>query len=159
MNRAVVAFVIAPLTAPAVVGSLGVLSAVMHSFDPIEVRNPFPDAPMIIYVTVIAAAFSYGGAIVFGIPGYLWLRKRGTNAFWAWPALGFGVGAATALVLFLWALVKMQMDPNVDHSRPMPEVPGIIVVCLLLAGSFGALVGTVHRLIAPPRKRVLGEKV
>jgi len=153
MNRAVVAFMIAPLTVPAVVGSLGVM--ILVAFSPIAspFHNPFPNSPMVIGMAVLSALFSYGGAIVFGIPSYLWLRKRGINAFWTWPAWGFGVGAATGFVFLLLVFLLTVKTPEGDYSVPQ-DLLGLAVIWLLLTGSLGALAGTAHRLIAPPRDRV-----
>jgi len=158
MNRAIVAFVIAPLTVPVVVGSFGVVIMAVHSLSPAAIRNPFPDWPMVIGTTVASALYSYGGAIVFGIPSYLWLRKRGTKAFWVWPAWGFGVGAATGFVLLLLGLLLLVEHSDPGNSPPLEDLLGSAVMWLLLTGSLGALAGTAHRRIAPPRDRVARRK-
>jgi hypothetical protein len=150
MRRAVIAFLIAPLAVPAIFGSIGVLSAVVHSFELLP--NPFPDTPIIIEFTAIAALLSYVGALVFGVPGYLWLREYGITTFWAWPALGFGAGSVTVLapcfMVFLWTLG----DPSAGNRFHRPALLGVIGMWVLLGGAFGAFTGAVHRLIAGPCK-------
>ena len=150
-SRAVAAFVIAPLSAPALVCTLGELSAYKNSFEPYP--NPHLDQPLILAATASIAALSYGGAIMFGIPAYVWLRKRGLKTFWAWPALGFAGGAATVLVLIPVILL-------LAHHEKVGGLSGLSAVALValvqgmfVAGLCGALVGTVHRLIAPPPRR------
>jgi hypothetical protein len=150
MRRAVIAVVIAPLAVPAIVGTIGVLSAVVHSFEPFP--NPFPDTPMIIEFTAITALLSYVGAVVFGVPGCLWLRKHGITTFWAWPALGFGAGAVTVLAPFFMVFLWTLGDPSAGDRFHRPALLGVIGMWMLLGGAFGALVGAIHRLIAQPCK-------
>jgi hypothetical protein len=147
-RRIIAAFVIAPLAVPALVGALGELSAFKNAFEPIP--DPHVNQHMIIDFTTTLAALSYGGAILFGVPAYLWLRKRRVKTFWAWPALGFAGGAATVLVLALGIALRASRDPNPDHFPRLPEALVVIPLGMVLAGFFGALVGVAHRIIAPP---------
>jgi hypothetical protein len=152
MNRTVVAFLIAPLSGPAVVACLAIAGVVSDSYQPIH--NPHLHDGILIAMP-FALVISYSGAIIFGIPGYLWLRRRGIDAFWAWAALGYGGGAAIGLALPVSILVNLMIDCTASDSPSWRALPEMALEGLTLIAPFGALVATALRLVGGPRKMQL----
>ncbi len=137
MSRTTLAFLVAPLWAPA--------AAV-----PFAARAfPYPEQRHWIVITVIIAAiFAYGGVAALGIPAFRLLRASKHTAFWIAPILGFAVGVATWLVFIVlfglslgnsWTFVSNDLVTNSAHFW-----------AFLPTGALGAAVGATLWLIARP---------
>lgn len=126
MLRGAVAFLVAPLWAPLVVGlmTMGAIS-------------PLPGSISVLAAT-IAAAFAYPLALLVGLPVYVLMMRRHWTGFWSASTVGAllgGVSAYMALVL----LKVSRGGPFATVSALDPtdalDLIGAGVVIGLLAGS------------------------
>ncbi len=133
MARAAIAFLIAPVVVPILMARW------------LYVTMSGPDWFMIsLIITTITA---YTGALVFGLPTYLWLRRRKWTAFWLAPVAGFVVGGLTwcaIAALFGWSPGNLSdVDSVLKNMTDLREV-------LWPFGPLGAVVGCLLWIIGRP---------
>ena len=91
------AFLIAPLTAPAIYWIIAFISAVA---DPnrraLAWRSPFGG---IAFLFVFGGLISYAVTLIAGVPAYLLLRRTGILGLWSVLVAGVCIGVATAFAL------------------------------------------------------------
>jgi hypothetical protein len=132
MERAAIAFLIAPLAVP-ILMARGLYSAMSS-----------PDWFMVALVISILTA--YAGALLFGLPAYLWLRRRKWTAFWVAPVAGFVVGGLTwcAIVALFGSRGNLSdVDSVLRNVKDLREV-------LWPFGPLGAVVGSLLWIIGRP---------
>ena len=130
MIRAVVAFLTAPLVVPA--------------FACVYFRSMLSDSFMIAVVLGLSTMTAYVGALLFGLPAYLLLRRGGWTSFWFAPVIGF-VAAAGAL----WLFDSVPFMTSELAFRPSSDVR-LLGEVLWPFGPVGAVVGALLWLIARP---------
>ncbi|SRR6266446_4791183 len=155
MNRHITAFLLAPLIVPLLTSALAL--------------QILRDVPSLYWLgLMMAAAVSYAGAVLAGVPAYVALRSRGWTAFWIAPLVGFAVGVfvAIGLVAVFPAVLQsgvlsyiLEMLPHTGEVIITPNFqiwstnvddPPAALIGLIGAGLLGALVGTVLWLIGRP---------
>src|SRR5262249_53753612 len=139
--RHIIAFLLAPYAAPAIL-------AVYYA----SISGYRPETNELLYGALFAA---YAGAIVFGIPIYVFLRTWRLTAFWIAPVVGFLVGTIMwyALVALFW---KIFGRSPLFASSPLVS-PEMAFDALRLGGVLGAAVGIILWLIGrPDRQRKAG---
>jgi hypothetical protein len=125
--RVPVAFLVAPLGAPLVVG-LPVL--------PVLFVNP----QAFVFVVAMTMSASYAITLLFGLPLFLILRKLRWTSFWIAPVAG-------CIVPFI-AIVIVLASPTLFRQPPPPaSMVMLIALC-------GATVGTILWLIARPDRNL-----
>jgi len=139
MNRTALAFAIAPLWPPLLVGG-GIWL----------VEN---NGQTVWLVTAVSVLFSYGGTCLIGAPAFLFLRSRGYSARRVAVVLGFTIGAlAYQVFLFLFSLaLGNSVAFTLATFREMftQWTPGNLIA-VGAPGLLGALVGITLWVIARP---------
>jgi len=147
MNRHIVAFLLAPLIVPLLVGAVAL--------------------PLLYALGLtMAAAVSYVGAALAGAPAYVALRSVRWTAFWIAPVVGFVVGVIVAIGFSAVLPAVLQSGALRSILAMLPDIGEVIVTCnvqiqstsviasppfeLIGPGLLGALVGTVLWLIGRP---------
>jgi hypothetical protein len=155
MNRTVLAFIVAPLWVPLIVGAYA--TELVFSLP-----NPGQSSPIIAVVAIISAVIAYLITMGIGLPTFLWLRSRGIVRFWCAPAIGFLVGAIVWLAFGVFALGHGSGIPPGTRSYSIyglaavsPVHEGLsagstTVYQMVTMGLVGALVGATIWLIARP---------
>lgn len=141
MNRTALAFGIAPLWVPLLVGG----------------GKWFLDSsPQSVPFAVIVSTFSaYGGTYLLGAPAFAFLRSRGYTARWLSIVLGFAVGTLVFLVfLFLFSLALVN---SVEFALAYIQVRFTVwnlsnLIAVVAPGLLGALVGITIWMVARPDK-------
>lgn len=123
--RTMTAFYVAPLAVPLILGVY------------FEGVNPDPFGYIIIPVSL---AVSYAGALIFGVPTYLFLRAHKLTAFWIAPVIGFVFGVIVWCATF--SLFGLPLESSAAVSG---------------GGLLGAVVGSILWLIARPDLRTRQE--
>jgi hypothetical protein len=136
MNRSVLAFVIAPLAA------LLILLPYIRSLTTTSSSSSF--------ALVISAVMTYGGAIIFGLPIYLFLRAHHWAKFWIAPIVGFIVGAATWLTFSI--LFVLSLGEGMFGVRLVLSDVNILRGVVWPGGLTGVSIGILFWLIARPDK-------
>lgn len=139
MNRTALAFAIAPLWVPVLLGG-GVWL----------VKDNVQTVPL---VTMVSVLFSYGGTYLIGAPTFLFLRSRGYTAHWLAVVIGFAVGALTYfLFLFLFSLAlgnSVEFTLSTFQTMFAEWSPNNLIT-VGVPGLLGALVGITLWVIARP---------
>src|SRR5262249_61222472 len=108
MNRHIAAFLLAPLIVPLLMGAIAL---------PL-----LRDVPCLYALgLVMAAAVSYVGAALAGVPAYAALRSVRWTAFWIGPVVGLGVCVIAAIRL---SAVRAGVLPNGTLSCISPKLHG-----------------------------------
>jgi hypothetical protein len=136
--RTPIAFLVAPLVVPLIVAA----------YVPIR----FPHDPAAATAVPLSVFVSYFGAVIFGVPTYLFLRARQLTAFWIASVAGFIVGVMMWYVFF--ALLGLSLGNGLSDVAAALSTPRYMLPNALKAsGPLGALVGTILWLIARPDRR------
>lgn len=143
MSRGLIAFIIAPLIAPVL------LFPYLRELTTTNVWLAFA-----LVITVIVA---YVGAVVLGVPAYLFLRARNCTSFWMAATLGFAIGAAMWLVFS--AAFALMLDQGVAGVRSSLADPGTLRGILWPGGIAGAAAGMAFWLIARPDKAAANSRM
>ena len=137
LERAMLAFLFAPLVVPAMW-----LAYFLIAF---PLRGPGPVGPALAGLFLFAslfASYAYLGTFLLGLPLYLLARARGWTAIWTAALGGFIAGA---LLIFATLTSGKPFGPAITTGGTM--------LALVLGGPAGAAVGTVLWLIARPDLR------
>jgi hypothetical protein len=137
MDRRLVAFLVAPLAVPIVLGPY------LYSIIPTPIWFAFA-----LIASVIVA---YGGVLIVGLPAYYLFLARKWTAFWIAPLLGFVVGG------LMWftsgAVLALLLDQGwAGVGRTFANFGGPKDV-LWPFGPIGALVGSLLWIIARPDRQ------
>ena len=134
MNRAMIAFAIAPLVVPVILfpylQSMGMPTGVT------------------VLALEIGGVFAYAGCIVFGIPVYLFLTKRQWVSFWVAPPLGFVAGAVAWLGFVV--LFPLMLDGGVAAIGRSLRDPAMLKGMVWPGGVLRAAGAIVFWVIARP---------
>ena len=98
--------------------------------------------------TIIGAITVYVGALIFGVPAYLFLRARKWTFFGVAPAVGFAVGALMWLVF--GAVFALLLDRGLSGVQFVFTDRQMLSGTIWPGGVLGAVVGTIFWLIARP---------
>ena len=129
IGRLALGFAIAPLAGPILLGGAFLLEGARMDLG---------------FVILLAATttISFGGALVLGLPAYLFLRTRRWTAFWIAPLVGFMVAMVTWCTFLLLA------------SGKLPELSEMLDMAWRLIGPIGGVAGALLWLIARPDRSV-----
>jgi hypothetical protein len=133
--RAVMAFFAAPAAVP--------LCLLLFS---LPISNK--DATAAAAVLLVSLVLSYAGTLIFGVPIYTFLVKRGYTAFWIAIMLGFFIGALTWLIFaYFTAPSSTKGVSGVHYGLSDPQT---LKTALWPCGGLGAITGMILWLIARP---------
>ena len=142
MDRSILAFLVAGLTAPVLVAAWFASGA----------APKFSDYVLILGVGTI---ISFGGILLLGVPAYSFLRARNWTAFWIAPLVGFIVATVAWYVFnFLLGLTLTSGKLSIVLPRLFDRFP--LDGVLWPAGPIGAFVGILVWLIARPDRPTTG---
>jgi hypothetical protein len=97
---------------------------------------------------MVSIIVSYAGALVIGLPTYLFFLRRQSTGFAIAPAVGFGVGLVTWLLVIAIAFVH-PVHAVAEAVETTLHEPMLFVV-IVWPGWIGAIVGITFWLIARP---------
>jgi len=138
MNRKTVAFIVAPLWVPLVFAPLAQF-----------VIFPYPGQGLAVTITVfLAAIFSYGGMILFGIPAFRLFRAHHLTSCWIAGFVGFFIAVIVSLLFFF--LFGISLGNGVGDSLLGSLSASATWVSVGGTGPMGILVGITLWLIARP---------
>jgi hypothetical protein len=144
MSRHRLAFVVAPLWVPVLVG--------LYCFFLIFTR-PGQEELIVIAMT-IGAILSYGGTLAFGRPAFAFMRTHRMTSIWMAMATGFAIGALTsffflvAIAAMLQGLAALLFSDEALHAA--------LSLFNVASGIMGTLVGITLWLIARPDRATDG---
>jgi len=139
MNRTALAFVIAPLWVPLLLGAGAWF---------VEVNGQ-----IVAFVVAVSALVSYGGTYLLGAPAFMFLRSRSCTAPWIAVVLGFAVGALAYQVfqfLFSLSLGNSVQLTLATFQKMFAEWSPASLLAVGGPGLLGALVGITLWVIARP---------
>lgn len=138
MNRRLIAFIIAPLSVPVMLG---------HYLYSLTVTPTWFAMALMLSIVV-----SYSGVLIFGIPIYLLARTWNWTAFWIAPLVGFIVGG---IIWFTFGmLLALLLDQGFAGVRAVLTNSSGLGDVLWPFGPVGAVVGMIFWIIARPDKRM-----
>jgi hypothetical protein len=135
MSRHGLAFLVAPLWVPTLVG----LYCHLLLFS-----RPGQEELVAIAV-VLSAVLGYGATLVFGGPAFAFMRARRLTSAWSAAAAGLAIGALTSVVFTLGLSLSLMRDPSLVEL--LQDAASLFHVA---SGAMGALVGITLWLIARP---------
>jgi hypothetical protein len=141
MKRTLLAFLLAPLWAPAFA-----LVSALRTLLPLRIE-------VSVLGVVAAAVLGYVGAIVLGLPAYLAFRRLRWTKVWPMIGVGFVIGDIMWLGLFSMLVMALSVKPPeevfVQRLKSLSTLAGMV----LIPGAIGALVGFTLWFIARPDRR------
>jgi hypothetical protein len=147
MSRSALAFLVAPLWVPLLVTPYFYLFVFPHA----EQKH------WVVIGAVLSIIFSYGGALLVGVPTFFVLRAYKMTTIWIAIAVGFLIGAATWLAFLALFMISLQEGSARGLSAGMHEAladPKRLMF-ILWPGAIGSIVGATLWLIARPDRSVV----
>lgn len=146
-GRTFLAFLIAPLWAP--------LLMALFAFTVADLSHP-ADGSFFLFLVSVSAVFSYGGALLFGLPAFRLLVASRRTALWHAPLLGLIVAWITVFVfltvffpVMLGGWEALSFSGGLDvllHTANLEEM----IVLLACSGLVGILAGLTFWFIVRP---------
>ncbi len=98
-------------------------------------------------LALILAAFAYFGALVFGIPVHIFLRRKGVGSWLAYLLLGAGIGL-TCFILFVGMEASFNWKSHPEHAL---QLINNSVKAGVMAVGYGLITGLIFWVIAIKR--------